>query len=459
MRIWQRLLWKEFRESSPFVLIGVVLPLLCLAFSKFRGEIIGLPICIVIVTVAVWASARAQEKRDGGLPISVPQRLASRFLLLILGVIPVGLSLGCLTAFRLDEAVQLDMIPLTLGVCVLVAVFCTVISSVYALIPAVVAGVLLALVSFTTFHSPELFWVQLRILFAVLVFAVFWDGYRGKRRVLIGRIALPVLLALAVFWGVIGDGETGDMPHSSSQSPSTAPRIAVGNFFYSDGTLSLDYDRSRQETICLLDRRIPRRYFIAPERIAPPGDYLRSLTCLDRRVVLFAVQAPKDAQVRVVAWDVHTGQVAERFRFTGWRGMMAGYCYTSHSPDNHYLLLGGDSKIGQGDDFWLLDLQRNHATMVAANAERGRYNDNRDAALREAIWTPDRLILRLEMRSLIVDLRTLRVAPLQLAACRPPAGGGFGKGVYFLGEAVECGADAEAVCQAGEPSVHARIST
>ncbi len=71
MRNLQRLLWKEYRESGPFVLCGVLLPLLCLAFHKFRGDSVQFPIVVIVVMIAVWAAARAKEKHDAGLPISV----------------------------------------------------------------------------------------------------------------------------------------------------------------------------------------------------------------------------------------------------------------------------------------------------------------------------------------------------------------------------------------------------
>lgn len=400
MRMWQRLLWREYRESAPFVLIGVALPILLLAFRKYRGDIVLLPVMVIMVMVAVWAAARAQEKRDSELPLPVPLRLASRYLLPVIGVSMIGLAVGCLAAFRFYPSAHPNLIPLTIGLCIVIYMLCLVGSSVLTLIPAIFMGLVGVFISFALlFDNPPLavfHWLPLRLLCVALVTAVFWEGYRGRGRLVIARIALPVLMTVAIFWAPLSNIEIDNLTHTSSSLPPSAPVIAVYNSFDSEGTLSMDYDHIQRGYICLFDKRTPRRYFISPARIAPSGDYIRSLACLDRRVVLFAVQAPKDVNIRVVAWDAPTGQVNERFRFTGWRGMISRYPYASQSPDNRYLLLGVDSKIGLGYDIWLLDMQRNGATLVVPNVE---YRSD-DYSSPETIWTPGIQYLWLYIRLL-----------------------------------------------------------
>jgi len=408
MHTWQRLLWREYRESAPFVLIGVALPLLCLAFRTFRGEIVQLPMIVITAMLAVWAAARAQEKRDRGLPISVPWHFTSRYLLPMVGVIPIGLALGGVLAFRLEESLRLDFIPLMLGVCVCVYLLSAVASSVFALLPAVVMVLSLAAsggVDQFNFTAAAYPWLLLYLLCVALITAVWWEGYRGKHRVAIGRIGLPLLMAL-----VIGGSGMGN-PFDLSLPPAKfiPPVISVWGNYSDDNTFSLDFDRLQSNMITLWDKRIPRRYSVMPDRIAPPGEYMRTLACLDRRVVLFAVQAPKDANIRVVAWDAPTGQVGERFRFTGWRGMLTE-SYTFQGPDQRYLLLVAQSKLGSSD-FWLLDLQRGCATLAAPNV---RYDMDKFDILSDVIWTPNRVILRLAPCNLAIDLQTLRVTPLRI---------------------------------------------
>ena len=443
MQIWHRLIWREFRESSPFVLIGVLLPLVCLAMRQFQGEMVYVPIVIVSVVIAVWASARAREQRDAGLPLTVPLRLASRYLLPLPGVTLIGISLGCLAAFRLFETsgpeklpiVTPEMILLVVGRCMFVYALCTVIASVYALIPAIVAGLVLAMFSYSDVsRSLEMLWVQFFLLLVLIVTAVLWEEYGGKHQVSLGRCIRPImlgLLALIVGWGMLCDREVGDMLHihdlDNLLQVITFPEdLYVGfntsnNALEADKTLvvGIDYQHNRQ--IYLLDQRIPRRYVIAPGRLAPPGDSLRYLSCLDRHLAFFAAQAPHDAQVRVIAWDARTGQISERFRFTGWRGMIMR-CVAAHSPDKRYLLLAVSSAIGWGDDCWLLDLPSHRATLLAPEAcDRSGLlsgwlkNDDRYNEVRSVSWTPDRVILQLELHNCVVDLRTQRVSTLGIA--------------------------------------------
>lgn len=374
MRSLQRLLWKEYRESGAFVLCGVLQPLFCLAFQKLRGDFVQFPIVVVVVIVAVWASVRAQEQRDALLPITAPMRLFIHYLVPMLGALAIGVSLGYFIQCRLDERVRMDYIPLTVGICVLLFAFCTLITSVYALIPSLLAGVALAMSSFAifanplTFNLPALHASYQRTLFVVIATAVYWECYRGKYRVLCTRIALPLLLLLAVSWGAIRLDDIGDfgkyLQLSSHQSYINYQSNLYSDFNNIDDTLRMDYVYpSHKAELCLLDMSIPQRYFISPERISAQGDYQGPLICLDRRVVLFAAQAPSSADVRVLAWNTRTGQVSERFRFTAWRGMMQRYRFATYSPDNRYILIHVSSKIGQGVDSWQLDLQRNRATL------------------------------------------------------------------------------------------------
>ena len=122
--------------------------------------------------------------------------------------------------------------------------------------------------------------------------------------------------------------------------------------------------------------------------------------------------------VRIMVWDAFTGEVKERFRFTGWRGMLADYCFTIQSPDNRYLIMTVKSKIGSGGDIWLFDMLLKRATLVVANAEGPRAVENRlqsyYSVLLDVIWTPKRVILQLEKQNFSVDLQTRKVTPLQI---------------------------------------------
>lgn len=426
MYIWQRLLWREYRESAPYMLIGVSLPLLCLAFPKFRGELVFLPISVIILMIAVWAVERAQEeKRCNSLPISAPWRFASHYLLPLLSVISIALSNGVLLAFRLHTLVQLDYILFILAICVVVYLLCMVVSSVFPLLPALLLLMGCGIASSGLYWNPYAFeykWLLLRLLIAALITAVFWEGFRGKQRVVIVRIALPLLIVIAVSWGMIMYNDISNLyddisyriKSSSYSDKSIAPVIIVWSGLGNDGTLRMDFDRTHRNMITLRDERVPQSYSIKPDRISQPGDYIRSLNSLDRRVVLFAVQAPNDAIVRIMAWDAPTGQVCERFRFSSWRGMMKGDCYARISPTNRYLLMGVDSKIVMGADFWLLDLQHKRATMVLPNVDGSQYYNDKFSALSEAIWSPNRVIVRSERRYLSVDLQTLHVTNLRI---------------------------------------------
>jgi len=426
MEIWKRLLWKEYRESGPFVAIGVLLPLLCfispnLIAPKFRGESVSVFVGIIFAIITVWASAHALEKQDYALPFSLPLRLANRYLVPILGIIPIGLTLGCLVAFRFDTVVRLDMIPLTIGLCIFIFGLCTVVADTCSLIPAILAGLLFSILIFREANSvtdnlnlwePFLGWG------VVLTLALFWEAYQGKHRIPITRIALYLLLMFAVIWTTRLDIEISklflSLPSPSnllpSSQPSTPRERRIDNIIDSDGSLSVSYDYLQSKDICFFDKRIPRRYFISPDEIAPPSDYLYSLCCLDRRAVLFAVQAPNNADIRVIAWDTRTGQVEERLRFTGWRGMLENGCNARHSPDNRYLLLKNGSQLGTGSDLWLLDLLRRNATLLLLNTQ---FENGPNVYWRsEAIWSPDRLIIQLANEKLAVDLHSLRVTTL-----------------------------------------------
>ena len=422
-----RLCWKENRESGPFVLIGVLLPLLCLLFPKFRGEIVYTPITLIFIMVVVWAAARAQERRDAARPIAVPLRLLSRYLLPLPGVMVIGIALGCLIEYRLSAAPQIPFILLTIGMCVFLYACCTILSAIYTLIPAVLAGLYLAIcyLSFINnssgYNVHALLWLHVFLLVILFANAAFWEAYHGKYRVVIGRLALPLLLLLAGGWssgsgGVINEA-LHDLSHSTNPASITAIEVSY-NIDATDATSVMDFDQSQPSQFCLRDLRIPRRYCIAPKRLAPPGDYLRGVDCRDPRQVLFLAQTPKDVCVRLLGWDAVSGRVDERFRFTGLPGMIASYCFCSPSPDYHYLLLDVPSKIGGGDDLWLLDLQCKRATLVAPNVE-----DDVDAArllegngaVRGTGWAPRRLLIQMNEQSLAVDLDTLCAAPLRMA--------------------------------------------
>ena len=387
MRILQRLCWKEYRESGPFVLIGVLLPLLCLAFHKFRGDIVELPYLIILIMIAAWAAARAQEKRGVGLPISTPMHLAARYLLNMVGLLAIGASIGCLIAYRQDYTdnlnfiyVHTDKILPIMGSCIFVYMFCTVISAIFTPIPALFAGVYLAFIccEFGFTHS-EINRAFVRMLSILLITVVFWEGYRGKRRVLIARIAFPLLITLAICWETVDMHDLGDLLPASTHRGNNAPYNISGdnshyfaqgivvnsNLFSADSNraLTIDYQPYLTHLISLNDLRIPRRYFIAPEHIAPRSDHLRALNCLDRHLVIFAAQAPGSSVVRVMAWDATSGQVCERFRFTGWRDLLATCHYSIYSADDRYISLYVQSKIARGDDIWQLDLQKNRAKL------------------------------------------------------------------------------------------------
>ena len=380
MHIWQRLFWREYRESGPFILIGVFLPLLCLTFRKFQGEWVILPLIIDFAIIAVWSIARAKEKPGCGLPLSTPLRLANRYLVPMLGVILIGVSIGCLTAFRLDPTIQLVLIPTIIAACLFLYTLCTILSTVFALLPAVIIGLFFSAILFDMLSSSDDLFILLFILLgSMFITAVLWEGYHGKRRVLISRIPILVVLGFMISSYAIQIDDTNiyfRYIFLSMYIPKT-PEVPVYNDFnYNDDTLSLDYNYSQEGKICLLDRRIPHSYFIAPNQIAPAGTFIHIIDCLDRHEVLFAAQAPKDAHVRIITWDTRTGQIHENFRFTGWQDMLAVYCYASHSPDNRYLMLSVFSKIGFGIDIWLLDMQRKNATLVVPKADHQFKQEN-----------------------------------------------------------------------------------
>ena len=412
MQIWHRLIWREFRESSPFVLIGVLLPLLCLTMRIFQRDLFAYPLFVILlVMVAVWASARAQERRDGGLPISAEQRLASRYLLPMPGVVLIGVVLGYLANVQLDVSTRPDLIPLVVGICIFTYALCTVVSSVYTLIPAILVG-LVAVLSFSDpFHFGQIHWMPVHPLIVVLITAIFWEGYAGKHRVVIGRIALPVLMTLAVCWGTM---ITGDLFPRSSPPPAPATQAYRGNTPY-----------PRYMKISRMEGQ--REYNISPNCIAPRDDYLYILGYYAR---FFLAQAPNDPVVRVMEWDAPAGRVNEFFRFAGYRGMLADYCYSSNPGPDDRFIFGVPSNIGHGDDLWLLDLPCRRATMVVANAERsvmdGRDSDGRnsnvnvadDPAMLNTLWSNngsvDYVILQLARRTISLDLKTLRATSLRI---------------------------------------------
>lgn len=425
MHIWQRLFWREYRESGPFILIGVFLPLLCLTFRKFQDEWVILPLIIDFAIIAVWSIARAKEKPGSGLPLSTPLRLANRYLVPMLGVMLIGVSIGCLTAFRLDPTIQLILIPVIIAACLFIYTLCTILSTVFPLLPAVIIGLFFSAILFDMLSSSDDLFILLFILLgSMFITAVLWEGYHGKRRVLISRIPILVLLGFLVLNYIIIRIDNTNIYFRNIFLPIYIPNIPEVpvynefNFHSIDDTLSLDYNNSQEGKVCLLDRRIPQSYFITPEQIVPAGTFLHTIDCLDRHEVLFAAQAPKDASIRIITWDTRTGKIRENFRFTGWQGMMAIPCFACHSPDNRYLMLSVYSKIGLGMDkvdIWLLDMQRKNATLVVPKADRNQFGQDGDPTnTREVIWTPNRLILQLERLNISIDLHTQHVTTLQI---------------------------------------------
>lgn len=249
MHAWQRLLWKEFRESGPFVFIGMsVLVLLLLLPKEYRPFCMsGTP--IIAILLVLWPADRMREKGvDRQLPLTVPLRLVSRYLLPALGVVLIGVTLGCLIAFRLNPAnmggyARLNLIALTIGACLMVYTFCTVVSTVWGMIPATVAGLMLDFPCFLSLGHPssDFTKVEYRLLFVLLVAAVFWEVYVGKRRTIIGRLALPVLVALAIFGGSLRHAAASSHLPNVSSSPKQAYTSPI---FMGEAIVAVQIERS-----------------------------------------------------------------------------------------------------------------------------------------------------------------------------------------------------------------------
>lgn len=433
-RVWARLLWKEWREAWPILLIGLVLPLLTLPLSKREGwgsldySVMGL----VGILLVLWAADRARRiGMDRGqvrqaLPVSLPTRWVFMYLVPLPVPVLTGIAIGIMMHTWHADWVPLPLGMLT-GILYLPAVFfvVTLLTPTLSFIPAVILGVLWLFFGLDTERPDNLFPMFIKVIVACLLASLVWDAFAAKQRYWVGRTVMVVLLLVALIdpqalreisWPSRTDVEAGPQAHVpwAVVYPMGADWGRVVNtvadtsrkVYRPHATLtSVElqyYDRRERKALCV-------RSF---KQAAQP------LAFISEHQVLIGQQYPGESDIHLSVWDLQADRVVEKGRLTAEKKLLSSTTGAELSPDGRYLVIYKQGKFDPNVrdtlvDLWIADLARGRAVPVMMNIIPNDY------IMRSPVsWTPDRLYLATFGGGIQVDLHTLRGRYLTLADFR-----------------------------------------
>jgi len=413
-RIWGRLLWKEWREDWPILLIGVALPLLTLPMSKREGwgafdiSVLGL----VAILVTLWAADRAQRAGLGRTDtrIYLPATMVTRwlFIYLVPMAVPalIGLSVGWMIAgWHPGRDSVLNV--LAAGMLYILSAFLlsTTLTAIFTALPAIIAGVVWAFATFDIGLPAAQLPLFIGMIAICLVATVLWETVARKRNPLAGRIVLALLLLFVVFhpWELGPELGLEKSSYSGPHVPSSVIdrqrylRVSVHNIDRKTTRVPAHLTYQEVELAVYLRKGEEQAQLVQTfPQIAEP------LGFIDGTHVLVGHQPAGSPIVHLFNWDIRSNIVTETGRFTAVRDFLtraSGVCLT---PDGRYLAVTVRN-ARQSNNLWIVDLPHGQVTMAMANVMMELNS------LNECAWIDDRLYIGNYSRpNVIIDLQTMR---------------------------------------------------
>jgi len=430
-RVWGRLLWKEWREAWPILLIGIVLPLLTLPLSKREGwERSGFDYSamgLVGILLVLWAADRARRiGMDRGavrqaLPVSPPTRWIFLYLAPLPVPVLVGMSMGIMIHAWRGDWLPIPVAIMT-GILYLGSAFllATMLTAVLSFIPAAILGVLWLFNGIDTERPDIVFALFIKVIIACLLAALAWDAFAARQRYWAGRAVMVALLLAALInpeaipreihglgqaraanqarphvpWGVYDQRLVTWSKRVSVVMTNISTRDRKTHATFTDAELGY-YTRGDREL------RFSRSF----KQIVQP------LAFMDEHRVLIGQQFPGEAVIRLSVWDLQANRVSEHGQIAAEKGLLASSAGANLSPGGRYLAIFKLQKVISNDsdpmndavDLWVADLARGRAVPVMINIFPSQYWDETSVS-----WAPDGLYLSALVGSIRVDLKTLR---------------------------------------------------
>lgn len=212
LHIWQRLLWKEWRESWPVLAVGVLLPLLLLPglrnprWGSNLDAIAFSSVALISILITLWAVNRVSGRMPGKpgtrgvLPLTGLTRWVDLYLpaALVPAIIAVPLGMLVVVASNRDGAPGEFVAAMVLFLLVNYALS-TVLARVLSPIPGILAGVTWLFMAFDEVTMDQEMRHYVIVIAAMLLASLPWEALAAKHRYGLGRFA-----AIFVMAGVIG---------------------------------------------------------------------------------------------------------------------------------------------------------------------------------------------------------------------------------------------------------------
>jgi hypothetical protein len=251
------------------------------------------------------------------------------------------------------------------GVAYMVAIFlaCSTLTSIYSAIPAMLISVLMAFILFDSSHLASSTHIFLDIIAIVLPVALVWYFLAKRRWLLAGRIGIGMGIIGIIFFLIFPSG-IDNLNFSQNNQASNS----------NDGTFFLNYklnelgwhiesnlvSNSSGSAVAVKldfsDGRLPKRYSVTTSLGTRP------MVRLDPTHVALFLQLPHASMAHILVWNVKTGEIHERAHARMAQNCAGGYAVAS--PDTRFVIVAMRSALGEGYDFWVIDLQQGRMTMV-----------------------------------------------------------------------------------------------
>ncbi|MBI2843515.1 MAG: hypothetical protein HYX78_08955 [Armatimonadetes bacterium] len=395
--IWKRLLWKEFREGWQVVLFTVVAPAVLFSVagripSYLRDYSILWGIITVILKfsgaagvhlmIALWAAAKGGSRRSGNqvaghLPVSPTAEWSVSVLLpvLALGILGLWFGLfasrvvpGIYTPGKMILAGALDLAA-TYAICYFIALIVSTWAAVLFGLFRMVGGTLLSVLTLRPMLEPDAVRFVAGITLGGVVAAFLFFALSQKRSLGFRQgFSLLVMIIFAFGPALFGVDIESMIPDKFEY------KIWGGSVMSPDGLLTVEW---------VLAKTAPEKVsFKALNRLTnmTRTRSFESETCLlgasDRRTVYLAQQRPAESSVRVLRWDVQTGDMKAVSVLNARPGVILQQG-SRLSPNSRYTVLILRSVVGNGLDVWVVDLQTggNGVVIPCAPLRQLRGND------------------------------------------------------------------------------------
>ena len=441
VQVWNRLIWKEVRESWTFVALGFLVPPVFLpaasSIPRREESLSFISYCgvVMVLATAVWAVRRFDSARPiadfSADHLPAPRRAAWSVL-----VFTRALTAGALGAWfglwagPVCAPPSLAGISLAWGVCfAAVYLACWLVGAAWSCWAAIVLGLIWAFsAGLVLVPTADQTWQDaLRDIGSVTrvnaslglgamlgtLCLMTWPRRGDARRRRLAALGTAVLVAGSLVFAQRStifpksnesvDEETNNGPFDVIYEPGSPLRVEVWR------------RADRSVNVLLKDCRTEA----APGRVFEPET--RALGMVHERYVYLAQQRPSEDRVRLIEWDAERNIVrtaaslgAGRRAFdrcspawSPFSTMLSGLTREVGfvDPLGRYALLIFASQAGGGQDLWLADLRAGSARVILANSVFGNM---------QAVWPDGRAILSGYDEPIEIHLRTGTVRTLDI---------------------------------------------